>query len=838
MFTPNSTVPERFHRLLDLAHNLWFSWNEEALMLFRQMNPDRWEDVYHNPVRQVLEATHEDWDRLSADSLFIEQYDRVMALWEHDLNGETWFAEQYPDRMNGLIAYFSAEFGFHESLPIYSGGLGVLAGDHIKAASDLGLPLTGVGLLYRKGYFRQSFDSNGNQTAERIDHDFTRLPVTPVQRDGANLTVEISLAEGSVRLQVWHVQVGRVSLYLLDSDVEGNSPETRELTSQLYGGNQEMRIAQEMILGIGGVKALRALGLNPNVYHINEGHAAFLSIERMREYIHSGVPFDTALELIRASTVFTTHTPVPAGHDAFPLEMLNRYLNPLLSQLVYERERIVQLGFDADKNLFNMTYLAMNTASLRNGVSKLHGQVSRVMFRSFHGSIQVGDVPIGHVTNGVHMQTWLAPELQQLFDRFFPAGWRRQQSSSRTWDSLDAIPDEALWEIHERLKLKLIGYARDNIREQRRRNGESSERIEEVSGFLQPHVLTIGFARRFATYKRANLLFKDLDRLDRIVNDPNRPVQFIFAGKAHPADYPGQDLIREIYRVSQLEAFRGKIVLLENYDVNMARYLVQGVDIWLNNPLRPLEASGTSGQKAAMNGALNFSILDGWWEEGYDGKNGWPIDSHSESDWQVQERENAESLYSRLGNEIQPLYYSQGPVPTGWVDRMKHSIRTLAPEYNTHRMVEDYSRDYYTRTMERFGRLVSDNHATASELAAFKQKIREQWHYVEVISVADDRSAPAAPGMKEIKADIRLGTILPGEVAVELVYYQDTTNGVWEPVLVPLEPEEDRSGGIFRFRASIPLHLIHVQHYSIRFHPAHPLFTNPYEVPQFFTTVP
>ncbi|WJH37388.1 alpha-glucan family phosphorylase [Paenibacillus sp. CC-CFT747] len=482
-----------------------------------------------------------------------------------------------------------------------------------------------------------------------------------------------------------------------------------------------------MVLGVGGVKALRALGLQPNVYHINEGHAAFLSVERMREYVHAGVPYDTALELIRASTVFTTHTPVPAGHDAFPVGMVEHYLHPLLSQLVYEKDRILELGYDGEKDLFNMTFLAMNTASLRNGVSKLHGHVSRVMFRSFHGNIPVDDVPIGHVTNGVHMQTWLAPELQQLFDRFLPGGWVERQAESAVWESLRLLPDESLLKVHSSLKAKLIDLARRSLQEQRRRNGESEERIREAGTYLNPDALTIGFARRFATYKRANLLFKDLERLNRIVNHPERPVQFIFAGKAHPADHPGQDLIREIYRVSQMDAFKGRIVILENYDMSLARYLVQGVDIWLNNPLRPLEASGTSGEKAAMNGAVNFSVLDGWWEEGYNGTNGWAIEADPHADWHTQEQQNAESLYTNLEREIAPLYYERQEGSPQWAERMKNSIGTLAPVYNTHRMVQDYTEHFYSRTIERFRLMSMDGGEQAARLAGYKKFIREHW---------------------------------------------------------------------------------------------------------------
>lgn len=837
MANESAILPERFQPLSDLARNLWFSWNSDAIRLFRSIDPERWERTGHNPVRMLAETPDDVWTALAGDEAFIALYDRVAGRYAQYRGRESRFARRYPDHHNDVIAYFSAEFGFHESLPIYSGGLGVLAGDHCKSASDLGLPFVGVGLLYKMGYFRQRIDGSGSQQAERVAHEFSLLPISPAQVDGQEVIVDVRIGASNVKLKVWKADIGNIPLYLLDSDLPDNAPQDRELTSQLYGGNQEMRISQEIALGVGGVKALRALKLAPRVYHINEGHAAFLSIERIREYVHAAIPFETALELVRGSTVFTTHTPVPAGHDAFPMDMLERYLEPLLSQLVYERERVVKLGYDPEKNLFNMTYLALNTASYRNGVSKLHGQVSRVMFRNFHGNMPVDDVPIGHVINGVHMETWLASEIGELLDEYFPADWRQNQSDPEMWNALNGVPDEKLWETHGALKRKLIDYARRNVAEQLKRSGEAADRIAEADSFLSPDVLTIGFARRFATYKRANLLFKDLDRLNRIVNHPERPVQFLFAGKAHPADFPGQDLIREIYRVSRLDAFRGKIVLLENYDMDMARHLVQGVDIWLNNPLRPLEASGTSGEKAAMNGAINFSVLDGWWEEGYDRTNGWAIESNPDSDWQAQEQENAESLYRNLEQEIVPLYYGDdGDVPHGWVARMKRSIVTLAPEYNTQRMVQEYASRFYVRTMKRFAELEANDSAGAADLAKYKLMIRDHWHYVNVRSVFDDTGFKAPPGMKEVKADIQLGPIASDGVVVEIIYYEER-GGVWKPVHVRMEPETKLGEGTIRFRARVPEHLAHVQHYTVRVLPYHPLFAHKFELPQWTTTV-
>ncbi|WP_261807659.1 alpha-glucan family phosphorylase [Paenibacillus sp. N3.4] len=672
-------LPPNINRLSDLAYNLWFSWNHDALELFARIDPVQWKQSGHNPVRLLHEASESQLQQLSEDPDFLQSYQQVIAQFDDYLNGSTWFREKHADRDYVQIAYFSAEFGFHESLPIYSGGLGILAGDHAKSASDLGIPLVGVGLLYKKGYFTQKIDASGSQQSEHFQYDFTKLPIQPVLQDDHQLTISIDMPGRTITLQIWRVHVGRNIIYLLDADHEANQQADKDLTAQLYGGNQDTRIAQEIVLGIGGVKALRAIHYYPNVYHINEGHAAFLTLERLKELLQLGLPFHVAVETIRSATVFTTHTPVPAGHDTFSIQMVEHYLSPMLQELSRYKQDIIALGLDHHTGQFNMTYLAMNTAGMRNGVSKLHGQVSREMFKEFHGHLDANEVPISSITNGVHLDTWTAPQWKELLERFLPGTWKVEQANKHQWQQIEVIPDESIWKVHQHLKDALIRYARHNLMEQRRRNSESEERIEEVRQYLNPKALTIGFARRFATYKRANLIFNDLYRLKKIVNDPERPVQFIFAGKAHPADYPGQELIREIYRVSQMKEFLGKIVILENYDITMARFLVQGVDVWLNNPRRPLEASGTSGQKAAMNGVLNFSVLDGWWEEGYNGTNGWAIGSTGNADWATQEKENTESIYQTLQKEIIPLFYNQGDLPHQWISRMKRSFNHLVP---------------------------------------------------------------------------------------------------------------------------------------------------------------
>ncbi|ULL18426.1 alpha-glucan family phosphorylase [Paenibacillus sp. H1-7] len=837
-------LPLEIERLPELAYNLWFSWNDDALDLFARIDRERWDQILHNPVRLLLETDPAVWESMSRDEDFIQHYQRVMKHWDAYNNEATWFQKTYPDHLQHTIAYFSAEFGFHESLPMYSGGLGILAGDHCKSASDLGIPLVGIGLLYKKGYFNQKINAEGWQHAEAMSYDFSRLPILQVVTDqGDPLIVDVPMADRTVKLNLWQVLIGRNKLYLLDADHEANSPWDRELTAQLYGGNQDIRIAQEILLGVGGVRALRALELPTAVYHINEGHAAFQGIERIREQLESGVPFHVAVEVIRASSVFTTHTPVPAGHDAFPPSMVEYYFSSMFSKWKEHKQAWMKLGLDNAKPLFNMTHLALNTAALRNGVSKLHGQVSRNMFRSFHGSIDEKEVPISHITNGVHMKSWLAPELKELFDRFLPGTWVSNQTNSDLWRAIDIIPPESLWEVHMQLKERLLRYARANLREQRRRNDLPAEKVEEVRGFLSARALTIGFARRFATYKRANLIFNDLNRLDRIVNNPDRPVQFLFAGKAHPADHPGQEVIREIYRVSQMDRFKGKIVLLENYDIHLARYLVQGVDVWLNNPQRPYEASGTSGQKAAMNGAINFSVLDGWWEEGFDGSNGWSIDGNNDADSSTQHRENTESIYRKLEQEIIPLYYNQGQLPVQWVSRMKRSIQSLTPAYNTDRMVMDYTNLTYIPTLRRTLSFIANNYDTVTKVADFKQFVLSNWHYVRILEVNDGGSAApaaktgAASGLtdtrqplKEVRATIRFGPIWYKDTAVELIYYEERSDG-WHQVVVTMEAVKELEDRVVQYRALVPSHLRHRAHFSVRVHPISSNFATSFELP-------
>lgn len=822
-------LPESISGLSELAYNLWFGTSENAKQLFQMIDEAKWDSMKHNPVRLIFDTPHSRWHELAQDETFMAKYREVMRRFTDYMEADAWFQREYPG-FDGTIAYFSAEFGFHESLPIYSGGLGILAGDHCKSASDLGVPLVGVGLLYKKGYFRQKLDGEGSQHADYFEYMFEKLPIRRVADDsGKELVASVQLPGRDVYVNVWQVLVGRIKVFLLDSDLAANSPQDRELTAQLYGGNHETRIQQEILLGVGGIRVLRALGLHPRAYHINEGHAAFISLERLREYMYQGVRCETAIELIRSSTIFTTHTPVPAGHDVFPMSTFDYHMGPLLAKLEAEREAVISLGYDREKDQFNMTFLGLNTAAYRNGVSKLHGHVSREMFREFHGDVHVDEVPIDSITNGVHLKTWISKELKDLFTRYLPSDWQLRQTDPDVWKQLDDMPSEQLWNEHQRMKLRLIEQARANLMLQRERNGEPQQRIDEVRGYLNPTALTVGFARRFATYKRSTMIFRDLDRLSAIVNNPERPVQFIFAGKSHPADHPGQALIREIHHISQMDAFRGKVVILENYDIKLARSLVQGVDVWLNNPRRPLEASGTSGMKAAFNGVINFSVLDGWWEEGYNGDNGWEIASDPNAAWEVQEHQNIVSFYETMERHIVPLYYEQADgFPSKWTDRMKSSICSLAPVYNTDRMVQDYTNLYYMPSSERFARFLGNDAEAALRLADYKAFMREHWRLVRITGI-NDHVESAQGGNKIIAAHAALGPVPPSYVAVEAIYYIELGDR-WLPVKVALDLHARAADGAAEFRGMLPDTLQHVSHYSVRMRPQHREFASDFDM--------
>lgn len=704
--SPSFDLPKKLVRLGELAYNLWWTWQPEAARLYSQIDRAMWERLNHNPIRMLREIKRARLNEVSRDKDYMDSYKRVFAEFDSYMTQQdTWTRRTQPELASNPIAYFSMEFGLHETLPIYSGGLGVLAGDHLKEASDLGLPLMGVGFMYAQGYFSQRISEDGWQEALNNPLVFEDLPVTMALQDDKPVTVEVEFPDRKIALHVWEVRVGRIPLYLLDSNVEGNSESDRLLTARLYWSDLDRRVMQEVLLGIGGVRMLRALGANPTVWHMNEGHAAFLTLERARELIEDGDSFEVAIKKTRGQNVFTTHTPVPAGNDEFPLWLMDKYLAAVWPQLGLTQEQFYDLARHEQPHgeTFSMGILALQFSKGRNAVSELHGHVSRDMWRFLWKDQKVENVPITHVTNGVHTANWMARRLRLLLDLHFGEGWMEHLDEAGLWEKLDTLPNQALWEVHQHLKRKLNFYLRERVRDRWTVGGFHPVQVVSAGVLLNPYVLTIGFARRFATYKRASLILSDVERLLHVINRPNMPVQIIFAGKAHPADEPGKQLIQKIYRTVKRAETGGRLVFVEDYDMNLARYLVQGVDVWLNTPRRPLEASGTSGMKAGLNGALNFSILDGWWREAYNGRNGWSIgeDKHTEVT-DAQDHADAQDLYNKLENEIIPMYYERdiNNVPLEWVGRMKESIKTVTPQFSTRRMVKEYVEKLYSKALE------------------------------------------------------------------------------------------------------------------------------------------
>ncbi len=699
-------LPERIARLEDLAYNLWWSWNPEARELFRELDPDLWESSDQNPVLLLHYIKPDLIERAAGNDDYLARYARVIEQFDAEMapnRDDTWVAKNVPDLRNRTVAYFSAEFGVHRALPIYSGGLGVLAGDHIKEASDLGLPLVAVSLLYRQGYLRQRLTADGWQEDVPADLEPWAEPTTQVLNDdGTPLMVEVVFdqPEQPVRLAVWQVKVGRVPLYLLDADVDGNPDWTRTVSSRLYGGDLEHRLRQELILGIGGVRALRAMGIDPRYWHANEGHAAFHLLERLREHAADGLVFEEAARRVRATTVFTSHTPVPAGHDVFPPHMVDRYFAHYWPQLNLDRGAFLALGHHgATNDGFNLTALSLRLADNRNGVSMKHGEITRLMWNDVWPDLQPENVPITSVTNGVHMPTWISDNVLAMLDRHLGVDWRDSQHEPSTWAPVSSIPDTEFWDTHLDAKRELFGTLRDRSRRRWVAGGYDPGQVVTAGPYLEPQVLTLGFARRFATYKRATLLFHDPERLARLLNNPDRPVQIIFAGKAHPADEGGKRLIQEIFWRARDPRFGGRIAFAEDYDMGLASHLVAGVDVWLNNPRAPLEASGTSGMKAAANGAPNLSILDGWWREGWspDNSNGWGIQPSPLDGWN-QDDEEANLMYELLENSVVPLFYDRNAAgyPEGWITVAKEAMRTVAPAFSARRMVIDYIARLYS----------------------------------------------------------------------------------------------------------------------------------------------
>jgi len=690
-------------RLWALARNLWWSWDNDSAALFRDLDPLRWRQLNHSPVSLLNEYP---LDKLEARAAELILHSRInyayRRLREYQDAERTWGARHAGVLRPRPVAYFSAEFGVHESLPVYSGGLGVLAGDHIKSASDLGIPLVGVGLFYGQGYFRQRLDRDGWQHEEYLETDVNQLAMeTAIGKNGRPVVVQVDTHHGPIYAKVWRVKVGRCDLFLLDSDVEGNTPEDREMTSRLYGGDGRVRVHQELLLGVGGLRALKALGITPGVLHLNEGHSGFAVLEAIRQRMEEeGISFDTAVPQVAREVVFTTHTPVPAGHDRFDADLIEEHLGPLREALGLSKKNFMALGRENPESdeRFCMTVLGLKLSRRANAVSSLHGEVSRAMWTGLFPGKPEDAVPIGHITNGVHAPTWLAPQMFRLYDRHLGTGWHLRSSEAKIWEGIDNVDDGELWETHFNLKSRMIEFVRRRAVKQATHRGESREVLQQLERVLSPDALTIGFARRFATYKRANLILADIEKIASMVNDPKRPVQFVFAGKAHPLDEPGKRVLQQIAQLMRDPQFSDKFVFVEDYDINVGRHLTQGVDVWLNNPRRPLEASGTSGQKVVLNGGLNLSVLDGWWAEAYDGLNGFAIGSgRTHSDMNVHDTRDGDDLLRVLREEVIPLYYQRDRdgLPRGWIQRMKRTIRTLGWRFNADRMVMDYTLKCY-----------------------------------------------------------------------------------------------------------------------------------------------
>jgi len=809
------SLPEQMKPLLEIAYNLWWIWNSEAVELFRRMDRELWEESYHNPIRLLGAISQNRLEELAEDKSFISHLERIQGDLNRYMKLQTWYDREFPeqDHKKCEIAYFSTEFGLHESLPIYSGGLGILSGDHLKSASDMGLPLVGIGLLYRFGYFKQYLNFDGWQQEEYIENHFFRMPFHRVtDKDGNVLKVQVDMPTGPVHIRVWKLQMGRVPLYLLDTDIDENKPEDREITSQLYGGDREMRIRQEIVLGIGGIRVLKALGIDPSVFHINEGHSAFLVLERINQLMkHEKLSFAQAREVVAASSVFTTHTPVPAGNEVFIPELMDKYFEQYYKELGLKKEEFLALGrvnkIDVKEN-FCMTVLALKMSNHANGVSKLHGTISRSMWNGLWPELPLSEVPITHITNGVHTNTWISYEMAGLFDRYLGSAWKDEPADQSIWQALNQIPDAELWRSHERRRERMVSFARSRLRTQLVRRGASPNEVAVAEEVLDPEALTIGFARRFAGYKRGNLLFRDLPRLKEILSKKNMPVQIIIAGKSHPSDNIGKELIKQIIHIGRDLELRNKIVFLEDYDMNVAHYLVQGADIWLNNPRRPLEASGTSGMKAAVNGVLNVSVLDGWWCEGYNGQNGWVIGSGEEYQDQVYQDEiESKALYDILEKDVVPIFYDRGHdgLPRGWIRKMKESMQSMCPAFNTNRMIEEYTRKCYCQASKDYEKLRANSYETAKHLSDWKKHVEQNWSNVKIISVEDSQNSDLKLGTSfSVTAKIKLGNIKPQDVSVQLYWgYMDSKHRINTPIVSKMELSQDSSDGHLVYKGSV-----------------------------------
>lgn len=772
----DSNLPESLSPLKDLARNLWWAWNTEVRELFKYIDNNIWEECNHNPIVLLEEVNYKRFLQLEKDKTFVSKMHEAASMLKK-------YLEERDKPEGPEIAYFSMEYGLHDSLKIFSGGLGILAGDYLKEASDSKVNLVAVGLLYRYGYFKQSLGINGEQIAIYEAQHFSKIPVQPAfDSNGEWISVEVEYPGRKITANVWQVNVGSIKLFLLDADRPENEDRDRSITHHLYGGDNENRLKQEMLLGLGGIRALNKLGYKSDIYHCNEGHAAFIGIERLAGLINDeGLTFAEAKEVVRVSTIFTTHTPVPAGHDSFHVDLFRHYMDSFPGRIGLNWDEFMNLGkANVSEDHFNMSYLACNLSQGINGVSMLHGDVSKMVLKHMYPGFLEEEIEIGYVTNGVHYSTWTAPEWKEIHKKYFGEKFPAAQLDFETWKNIYNVPDSEIWELRENLRSKSINYIKERFSDNWIKIGQNPKLASEILGKLDPKALTIGFARRFATYKRGYLLFRNLDRLAKIVNNPTRPVQFIFAGKAHPADKAGQDLIRNIVEISKRPEFTGKILFIQNYDMNLAKTLLKGVDVWLNTPTRPLEASGTSGEKGVMNGTMHFSVLDGWWVEGYKKDAGWALSAERTFDYQdYQDELDAETIYNILEEEIVPSFYTRNNsnVPEKWVSYIKNTIAQVAPNFTTARMIRDYKDRYYNPQFERSGRIKADNFKMAREMAAWKYKISKIWDSIEVksVEIADGITNKMKIGQQyPVNVYLDLKGLSCSEIGLELVI---TENG-------------------------------------------------------------
>lgn len=826
-------IPEQLAALKQIAYNTWWTWNSQAIELFRWIDSDLWEKVYHNPVRLLGHVSQERLKELAQDSVYLSHLEKTTERLTNYLERSTWFNTLKKQNRaiddNFLVATFSAEFGLHESIPIYSGGLGVLAGDTIKSGSELGLPMVGVSLLYRHGYFSQYLNSDGWQQERYFVNDYSNMPVEPVfGNDGSQVSVDVPMGNRIVKAAVWKIKVGRADLFLLDTNLPENRKDDRGITGQLYGGDRKRRIQQEIVLGIGGLRALDEMNLTPAVRHINEGHSAFLILELIRKLMKENLSFPEAREIVSAGNIFTTHTPVPAGNEEFPADLVIKYLHPMIKEMGLTNDEFLQFGHHDDNPNFSMTVFGLRFCDFRNGVSELHGRISREIWKDVWPSLPEADTPIAHVTNGIHPESWVSDEMVKLLSRYVGPRWSSNKTDSAAWKKIDKVPDSELWPAHTRMRERLVSWSRNRWENQIKRMGLLKPHLEDIP-VLDPEILTIGFARRFASYKRATLLLRDEERLNQIVNDPEKPVQFIFAGKAHPHDDEGKELIRELVHLCMKEDFYGKIIYLEDYSIDVARQMVQGVDVWLNTPRLPMEASGTSGMKACFNGVIQCSVPDGWWAEAYEPGMGWSIGEGEEyDDPDLQDRLEAKALYNIIENQIAPIFYDRdrNDIPVNWIRIMKESMKKVCPFFSSNRMLTEYTNTSYVPAYVRSKKLTDNDYSGARDLAEWMEKVRKAWGAIQIKQVECDidNGTCAVGDPLPVIVTVHAPDLLPEDLQVEIHHGKVEPDG-WlterNMILLKFDREQD---GYFIFTGSFVCNHSGNQGFTARILPCNPKF--------------